>query len=399
MLAASCSDDKKPWEEIPSSPMTGSDAIVTFNGDRAYGVVTVDTKSESRAIVNLSNIIPGYPEITVPADMKQTGDGTFALSGSTTLSTPPVIFPMSRADAVPAIYEMALKGTVTTAGKADIAVTSTLTQSAQGNFTGKWVPEKMLPVTAALMEHAPVVIDLAIKGQPEKSAELSATLSLLGGLALYNTLGAVDFQDNGSMVIDYSTVIDLARAMQDGIDQTNGIYKAIAGFDGSTGRNLVFWYSRGNMLLVTPYVPNISYKIDVDNGKNPNLNDGAVTEKLESLIADLAEMGIDTKALMATFESLNSTGIPVAAAVSGSSLKLVINKEMIDPFVKLLAPALPVLDAKLKNYLADPSNAAMAEIVTTQLFPALGITSLSDLPSLWQEGIETLTITINLVKA
>ena len=257
----------------------------------------------------------------------------------------------------------------------------------------------MLPVSAELMAHAPVVIEIGLKGQPEKSAELSATLSLLGGLALYNSVGALDLQENGSMVVDYSTAIDLARAMREGIDQTNGIYKAIADFKGSTGRNLVFWYSRNPFLMVTPYIPNISYKIDVDNGKNPNLNDGAVTEKLEKLLADIAAMGIDTKALMATFESLNSTGIPVVATASGTSLKLVIDKKMLDPFVGLLAPALPALDAKLKDYLADPANAAVADILTSQLFPALGITSLQDLGKLWEEGIDTFTVTINLVKA
>ncbi|MDE6416036.1 MAG: hypothetical protein K2K68_03290 [Duncaniella sp.] len=399
LMAVSCSDDKKPWQEIPSSHITGSDAVVTFNGDRSYGVVTVHTRSESRAVVSLSNIIPGYSDITIPADMKQSGDGTFALTGSTTLSTPPVIFPISRADALPEIYRMDLTGTVTTSGKAQIAVTSTLTAEAQGNITGKWVPEKMLPVSAELMAHAPVVIEIGLKGQPEKSAELSATLSLLGGLALYNSVGALDLQENGSMVVDYSTAIDLARAMREGIDQTNGIYKAIADFKGSTGRNLVFWYSRNTFLMVTPYIPNISYKIDVDNGKNPNLNDGAVTEKLEKLLADIAAMGIDTKALMATFESINSTGIPVVATASGTSLKHVIDKKMLDPFVGLLAPALPALDAKLKDYLADPANAAVADILTSQLFPALGITSLQDLGKLWEEGIDTFTVTINLVKA
>ena len=356
LMSASCSDDKQPWENIPSSPITGNDAVVTFNGDRSYGVVTVDTRSESSALVTLSNIIPGYPEITVPADMKQSGDGTFSLSGSTSLATPPEIFPMSKATASSSIYEMALKGTVTDSGKAQIAVTSTLTADAQGKFTGKWIPEKMLPITAELIAHAPVVVDLAIKGQPEKSAELSATLSLLGGLALYNSIGALDLQENGSMVIDYSTAIDLARALREGIDQNNGIYKAITDFKGSTGRNLVFWYNRADYLFVTPYIPNISYKIDVDNGNNPNLNDGAVTEKLEKMLADLAAMGIDTKALMSTFTSLNSTGIPIAAMPDGSSLKLVIDKKMIDPFISLLAPALPALDLKLKEYIAEPAN-------------------------------------------
>lgn len=398
LLVVSCSDDKQPWEQIPSSPITGNDAVVTFNGERSYGVVGIATRSESRAVVSLSNIIPGYPEISIPAEMKQTSEGTFSLSGSQNLSTPPVIFPMSREDAIAPIYKMALTGIVTTSGKAQIAVTSTLTQEAQGNLSGKWIPEKILPVTAELMAHAPVAVDIAIKGQPEKSAELSATLSLLGGVALYNSIGAIDLQANGSMVIDYSTAIDLSRALREGIDQTNGIYKAITDFKGSTGRNLVFWYCRGNVMLVTPYIPNISYRIDVDNGNDPNLNDGAVTEKLEKMMADLAALGIDTKALMSTFSSLNSTGIPVAAMSTGSSLKLVIDKKMLDPFMKLLAPALPALDVKLKEYLADPANAAVAEMVTTQLFPAIGITSLQDLGKLWEEGIESFTVTINLVK-
>ena len=333
------------------------------------------------------------------ADMSEQSSEVFALSGVKPLFTPPVMFPMSKTDVVQTISNLTLKGTVTTAGKADIALTSKLSAESQGAITGKWIPEKLLPLSPEMIEHAPVVIDVAVKGQAEKSAELSATASLLGGLAFYTTIGGVDFQDNGSVVIDYSSIIDITKALKESVDQETGIYKAIHDFDKSTGRNLVFWYCRTPLLMITPYIPGISYKIDVDNGRNPNLNDGAVTEKLQNMIAQLAELGIDTDKLLATFNKLNVSGFPVITKTAESSLSLTINKEMLDPFVELLAPALPALDMKLKEYLEDPDNSAIAEIVTGKLFPALGITSLTQLANLWDEGIENFTVTINLVKS
>ncbi len=399
MALASCSDDKQPWEQIPSSPITGNDAVVTFNGDRSYGVVSVSTHDENKATVTLSNIVPGYPTLEIITDLAEQSDGVFTLTGVKSLVTPPVMFPLSKSDHQQVISNLTLKGTVTTSGKADIALTSLLTSQSQGSLTGKWIPEKMLPLSEAMTEHSPVAINITLKGQPEKSAELSASASLLGGLAFYTTVGGVEFQDDGNVLIDYSSVIDLAKAIQESVDQQNGIYKAIHDFDRSTGKNLVFWYCRSPFLMLTPYIPGISYKIDIDNGRNPNLNDGAVTEKLQKLMEELADMGIDTDKLMSTFDKLNVSGVPVIAKTSGTTLSLTVTKEMIDPFVELIAPALPALDIKLKEYLAEPANSAVAEIVTDHVFPALGISSLTRLPELWTDGIENITLTINLTRS
>ena len=79
MLATfGCSDDdnKAPWEELPSGPITGADAMITFNGDRSYGSVQIKADNSSKGVINVVNVLPGYPEVTMAVDMAQQPDDT-----------------------------------------------------------------------------------------------------------------------------------------------------------------------------------------------------------------------------------------------------------------------------------------------------------------------------------
>ena len=82
-----CSDDdnKAPWEELPSGPITGADAMITFNGDRSYGSVQIKADNSSKGVINVVNVLPGYPEVTMDVDMAQQPDGSFNVTGATTL--------------------------------------------------------------------------------------------------------------------------------------------------------------------------------------------------------------------------------------------------------------------------------------------------------------------------
>lgn len=398
MLFTACSDDKEAWEKLPDTPITGADAMLTFNGERSYGQVTLTPVSQTAGSIYLDNVIPGYLSVDMDVKMTEQPDGSFAIEGTKSLTTPPEMMPESRSDASFILYKLTAKGSVSPAGKAVIAIESKINESAAGNMTGLWHLPAMLPLTPEMMAESPVVVDIKLLGQPEKSAELSAEMSMLAGAMLYQTVGELDFNENGNLTLVYSPVLDFARLLTDGIDRTSGTFKELNPRNLSSGSNLVFWFYAKGAVHFSPYIPNIMYKIAVDNGQDPNLNDGATQEKLQAAIASLAEMGIDTEKMLTIFNGLNATGIPVPGKAADGKLTLLITKDMIDPFVELLAPALPALDARFTEFLADESNAGVAAILTEKIFPALGVKNLTELGMLWQKGVEDFTITINLRK-
>ncbi len=398
MLFTSCSDDKEAWEKLPDTPITGADAYLTFNGERSYGQVTLTPFSQTEGSINLDNVIPGYLSVDMDVKMAEQPDGSFALEGSKSLTTAPEMMPGTRSVASYIIYKLTAKGSVSPDGKATVAIESKINKPASGNMTGLWHLPAMLPLTPEMKAESPAVVDIKLLGQPEKSAELSAEISMLAGAMLYQTVGEVEFNDNGNLTVIYSPVLDFTRMLTDGIDRNAGIFKELNPRNLSSGSNLVFWFYIAGAAHFSPYIPNIMYKIAVDNGQNPNLNDGATQEKLEAAIAALAEAGIDTQKMMTFFNRLNSTGIPVHAKAADGKLTLVITKDMIDPVVDIIAPALPALDARLTEFLAENSNSEIAALLTEKIFPALGVKSLTELGILWQKGVEDFTVTINLIK-
>lgn len=347
LLLANCSSDKESWEQLPSTPITGADATITFNGERSFGIVTLDAQSATTGVLTLDNVIPGYSLENVNVTLDEKTDGSFAVDGSKTLVSPPMIMPLSRSDASPiGIYELKATGVVTKEGKAFIDITTAMTAEAGNDMAGRWMPENMLPVAVPYLSHAPAVVSITLAGKPEESAELSTRLSLAAGAIIYNVIGALELASDGNLTVEYSPEIDAEKIIAQGIDDAAGEYADLKLPKLSSAKNMIFWYAEGEMLAVSPIVPKIIYQVAVDKGENPNLNDGATTEKTEKLIADLAAKGVDTTSLLKMFDKLNATGIPMGLKHEGNNMSIIITKEMIDPIITLLSPALPSLGIK-----------------------------------------------------
>lgn len=188
IFSACSDDDKAPWQELPTGPITGADAMLTFNGDRSYGTLTVDAHDAKNGSITLSNVIPGYPEVIIDVALDEQPDGSFTLKGTKKLNTPPAMLPDSRADATAAIYDLTAEGTVSPDGKAAVAVTSALTTKAEGRLAGTWVPARLLPLAPDAMSEAPVVVSMTGTGNPAETDKISSTLSLI--------LGNLVYQDN-----------------------------------------------------------------------------------------------------------------------------------------------------------------------------------------------------------
>lgn len=347
LLLANCSSEKESWEQLPSTPITGADATITFNGERSFGIVTLDAQSATTGVLTLDNVIPGYSLENVNVTLDEKTDGSFAVDGSKTLVSPPMIMPLSRSDASPiGIYELKATGVVTKEGKAFIDITTAMTAEAGNDMAGRWAPENMLPVAVPYLSHAPAVVSITLAGKPEESAELSTRLSLAAGAIIYNVIGAVELASDGNLTVEYSPEIDAEKIIAQGIDDAAGEYADLKLPKLSSAKNMIFWYAEGEMLAVSPIVPKIIYQVAVDKGENPNLNDGATTEKTEKLIADLAAKGVDTTRLLKMLDKLNATGIPMGLKHEGNNMSIIITKEMIDPIITLLSPALPSLGIK-----------------------------------------------------
>lgn len=396
IFSACNDDDKAPWQELPTGPITGADAILTFNGDRSYGTLTVDAHDAKNGSITLSNVIPGYPEVIIDVALDEQPDGSFTLKGTKKLNTPPAMLPDSRADATAAIYDLTAEGTVSPDGKAAVAVTSALTTKAEGRLAGTWVPARLLPLAPDAMSEAPVVVSMTGTGNPAETDKISSTLSLILGNLVYQTIKSVSFNPDGNVTATFTREADLLKMMTEGIDKTTGTYSPVAGTWETSGKNLIFWYCAGDMLMLTPYVPNILDQIMIDNGQNPNENDGAMAEIEKIFIGKLTAAGVDTNALITLFAKINKTGFPIVVAENPSGISLMLTKDMLDPIVNPLLPALTALDAKLDAMIAaNPDDKTLA-MITQELFPQLNIAHLSDLAGLWNNA-DDITITLNLI--
>lgn len=122
---SACSDDNENevWKELPTTPITidGTNAIVTINNvESTAGSVTFKANNEESATLTLSDVIPGYPSLTMDVTMSPEADG-YAFSGSTTVNTAPQVRSVS---ADPALLNVDINGTISTEGKISITLTA-----------------------------------------------------------------------------------------------------------------------------------------------------------------------------------------------------------------------------------------------------------------------------------
>lgn len=126
-LFCACSDDdeKEIWKELPTTPIKidGSNATLTVNGETSTtGQVAFKAESESRAMLTLTDVVGGYPNLDIPVEMTpQTGGNSYAFTGSTTVNTAPQVRSVS---ADPALLTVDVNGTISTDGKVSITLTA-----------------------------------------------------------------------------------------------------------------------------------------------------------------------------------------------------------------------------------------------------------------------------------
>lgn len=136
-LFSACSDDDEDevWKSWPTTPVSidGTNAIVTVNNaESTTGSVTFKANSEQSATLTLTDVVAGYPSLTMDVAMTP-GAGGYVFSGSTTVNTAPQVRSVS---ADPALLNVDVNGDITLEGRLNIIVTAYGPGLNLGTYTG-----------------------------------------------------------------------------------------------------------------------------------------------------------------------------------------------------------------------------------------------------------------------
>lgn len=136
-LFCACSDDDEDevWKSWPTTPVSidGTNARVTVNNaESTTGSVTFKANSVQSATLTLTDVVAGYPSLTMDVAMTP-GAGGYVFSGSTTVNTAPQVRSVS---ADPALLNVDVNGDITLEGRLNITVTAYGPGLNLGTYTG-----------------------------------------------------------------------------------------------------------------------------------------------------------------------------------------------------------------------------------------------------------------------
>lgn len=387
-LFTACSDDDDDtWKQIPQTEITGSDAALTVNGETSStGSVQMTVKNESEAVLTLKDVIVGYSEIAVDVELQKQADNSFLFAGEMGLSTPPSMMSSTKAAASEAVFNLAVSGNITVAGKVSVTTTTELTTAAQGGLTGSW----KLGDFAADENLSIVASPAFIKWQASEKSQMAAStistmVTMMGSSLLAEFLNEVTFNADGNITAKYGdklppveelggelTVLDWMINTPNITDDwsivpLNTTWKA-------SPKNLAFWYVKDGLLYVVPNINNIMNQVTAGQGGS-----AAGSLDMDAILQKLGELGIDlndpnVQVLLQQVVGWISTGIPLKYSVTdGGLVSIYVDKTMVEPFMKVILGLLPALD-----HLVPEEYAGLL-----QMF--LGISKPSDLSNVWND--------------
>ncbi len=212
-------------------------------------------------------------------------------------------------------------------------------------------------------------------------------INLFGSMAVYNLLNQVTFHEDGNITAKYWD----GEFTMAGADD-NGVLKASHEDWSVSPKNLAFWYARNEMLYIVPNINAILQQVGEDN-EEIDIND---PESLNAILEKLNEYNIDINAILPSIMGWMTTGIPVKYTKNGSDLKISVDKQMVEPFMKALLPALEVLQVKLDEILADPTNEN--SFMIKMVLGMLQIEKLTDIKTIWEQNTAEFDLSLNFVK-
>ncbi len=407
---AACNDDDKPaaWTYLPTTPITGENATLTVNGNPSKsGSVQLTATSATTGDLLLTNVLPGYAEINMEVTLAERtdGTGTFDLSGETGLTTPPAMITKAATD--PVIYNVSVRGYITPDGKTAVTLTSVLSKEAQGGLTASWdMLKKVTTNEDGALLTAPLWATWSAKDAEQPNAEqLAMSLRTFGSPLLYQFLHSVTFSEDGNVTAQYRKLgedadfqTELMNAMFSGFEY-NEDYVPVAVTDLhpdipwlESPKNLLYWYVKDGCLYLVPDIAAILAQIKEDGGSDVSGGMSGITD----LLASLGEYGVKVDELLPLVMQWMETGIPLKYEKTADGLKLAADKEMCRPVIEALLPALPKLDEKIAQLVADNPDDQMIQMLP-MLYGILGIENLASLDPIWSNNTDQFEISLNFV--
>ena len=398
--ACSDSDEEAAWKQLPTEPIPGDNAMLTVNGGSTTGSVQLTATSTTQGTLFLTNVLPGYAEISMDVTLSGRTDGTFDITGEKGLTTAPSM--ISRADAESVIFNISVSGNVTPEGKATVNLISALSTEAQGGLAGTWdlLSEVKLKEDDGAMTIAPLWVTWSALDPAQANAEgFARGVGTFGSMPLYQVLHSVTFSTDGNIMAEYwSGNVDLQTAIFQGTvtDQETLITTFINIHEDEpwleSPRNLAFWYVKGDNLYVVPNITAILAQVGKDSGSSVDTGNLDIS----ALLSKLGEYDITlTAELLSTVTGWLQTGIPLKYVKSNGALKLYVDKEMCSPIIEALLPALPKLDEMIAKLIAE--NPDDQSIQMLPMFLAmLQIKNFADLEPIWNNNTDEFEISLNL---
>lgn len=402
-LFTACSDDDEDtaWKEIPQIEIpVGTDGVtLSVNGvTSSTGSVQMTVENGSKAVLNLNNVIPGYSKVPVDVDLQKQTDGSFRFAGQAELSDSPAM--MTRAtDQKTVIYIVAAEGNITSDGKVTATITSELSEEAKGGLVGKWDLISKMPTTdMGTASIAPLWVTWPAKNPDKTNLEGAAyAISALTGGIMYNLLSNVTFNADGNITANYNNSKDLGMetlmgymgGMEDD-GQGNTILMKVHENWADSPKNMAYWYVKDGLLYVVPNIAAIMKQVGSGSENAGNVD-------LVALLGMLGEYNINIEALLPYIQTWMTTGIPLKYTASADGLKVYVDKDMAAPFITALLPALDVLQLQIDAILSDPAQAETGFLIQ-MVFGLLGISSLTDIATVWNENTAGFEIALNFVK-
>ncbi len=414
---AACNDDKPAaWKELPTTPITGENATLTVNGAPSKsGSVQLTATSATTGDLLLTNVLPGYAEINMEVTLAERTDGTgaFDISGETGLTTPPAMITKAATD--PVIFNVSVRGYITPDGKTAVTLTSVLSTEAQGGLTASWDMLKKLTTDvtedgAVNLQKAPLLITWSAKDLEKANAEQLATSGrLFGSSLLYQFLHSLTFSEDGNITAEYwdaegfDMQNDFATYLMSGFetvyDEENWVDVPVSMLNlhedkpwSVSPKGLLYWYVKDGYLYIVPDIAAIIAQVKEDNGGEVSGGVSGVSD----LLAALGEYGVDVNKLQPLVMQWMETGIPLKYEKTADGLKLAADKEMCRPVIEALLPALPKLDEKIAQLIADNPEDQMIQMLP-MLYGMLGIENLASLDPIWNNNTDQFEISLNFV--
>lgn len=409
---------------------TEGQLALKYGDSELAGKTVYYTVSNSVPLLTLANVVPGELT-TVISGVYPDENGAF--SGELTTTTGATL---------------TYAGSMTVASGMTLNVGVTLSADAQGGLTATWPLSHTLydaydewgSPEGSLSKHSTVhlvwEVDKASKFSPD---QLSTILPHFTSAPLAEVLKDITLTADGNLVANYYSKIEPFYYMYGEWYKAEGgemmgmqlsdelMWLMTVGLSGlpinpyervwnASPKNLVHWYTKDGQICLVPNISQIlkqlvvNQAIDEETLKTINtvlavlpglgsmddatlqgMAQGAIVEILQKIgVSGIDVSALDAKLIRQVLGWLTN-GIPLKYRAEGNSLFLYVDKDMMDPFMKLLIPLLPVLEAQLGQ--AMPQGLPLSALL--EMF--VGVKSLTELGDAWNNNTTGFELGINFL--